>query len=921
MKNAVRLACLVLFTLATALFSFGQTGSTTVVGGGILSWNYTSHNSVCGTSNPGNIPFTEFDFSGFVYNGQSLSGTAAYIDVAQVPGCPPQGPEPTGGLTLAGSDFTITFFPQDGGSGSATIISTISGFINPKFVILGVTYAPPGNQSFVQYANSSTQGTSTSYGMSFTSDAGYAVSLSSTRPGKFTIPNIGGDVGWSLMSTKTFSQDFTNEADSSSSIALSSSSSWITKVPGPFDPYAGVNHDFDVIWIWLNPLLNFTIQQGATNSTTWTGYSFDADDVPEMDIYGVYLGWLDGHLSTPGPASSDPTPLERIWAGNSANEQVWPAGTSPALDDTDFAMIAAQDPFSDPNYRVTVPSTPAGNITSSDGRYTLTGNQIVDYEQPGPGGQPFNQVLTESTTSTQTAGQGVKKTYKTSYSKQQKFTGSLFDDTFSKEVTDSSSLSTTNQWSVTNDSQTGTTATGSVTGPPCVASGTGCSPVYIGPTEFEVFKDNIYGTYLFYPVGATLQSVTIAPADASITKGATQQFTATGNYSDGSTKNLTSAMAWTSSNTAAVTISSSGLATGVTGGSTTIQATSSIVSGSTTLTVQVATLISLAVTPANSSVAKGSTKQYTATGTYSDNSTQNLTGSVVWTSSNTGVASITTGGLATGVAAGTATIQATLGSVAGSTGLTVTTTTTPSITTISPASGPEGTLVTVTGTNFGATQGTSVIKFNGLVASVTTWSNTQITVAVPRGATTGNVAVLVNGVASNGKTFTVSGALTITTVAPTSGPEGTLVTVTGTNFGATQGTSTIKFNGLVATPTTWSNTKITVAVPKGATTGNVAVLVNKVATNGITFTVTGALTITSISPTAGAVGATVTITGTNFGSTRGTSTVKFNGKLVATYTSWSATSIKVVVPSGATTGNVVVLVNGVASNGQTFTVQ
>src|SRR5262249_37221013 len=78
-------------------------------------------------------------------------------------------------------------------------------------------------------------------------------------------------------------------------------------------------------------------------------------------------------------------------------------------------------------------------------------------------------------------------------------------------------------------------------------------------------------------------------------------------------------------------------------------------------------------------------------------------------------------------------------------------------------------------------------------------------------------------------------------------------------------------------------------------------------------------TIASLSPTTGAVGATVTITGTNFGATQGTSLVKFNG-VTATPTSWSATSIATPVPAGATTGNVTVTVGGGASNGVTFTV-
>src|SRR6266849_1381911 len=78
-------------------------------------------------------------------------------------------------------------------------------------------------------------------------------------------------------------------------------------------------------------------------------------------------------------------------------------------------------------------------------------------------------------------------------------------------------------------------------------------------------------------------------------------------------------------------------------------------------------------------------------------------------------------------------------------------------------------------------------------------------------------------------------------------------------------------------------------------------------------------TITSLTPNSGAVGASVTIAGSNFGATQGTSTVTFNGT-TATATSWSATSIVAVVPTGATTGNVVVTVSGLASNGKSFTV-
>jgi IPT/TIG domain len=173
-----------------------------------------------------------------------------------------------------------------------------------------------------------------------------------------------------------------------------------------------------------------------------------------------------------------------------------------------------------------------------------------------------------------------------------------------------------------------------------------------------------------------------------------------------------------------------------------------------------------------------------------------------------------------------------------------------SITSVTPNSGAVGTSVMIDGTNLGAAQVTSTVTFNGTAATPTSWSGTSIAVAVPSGATTGNVVVTVNGVASNGVSFTVTAAApSITSLSQTSGPVGTAVTITGTNFGTTQGTSTVTFNGTAATPTSWSGTSIAVAVPSGATTGNVVVTVNGVASNGVSFTVTtsGSITVT-ISP-------------------------------------------------------------------------
>jgi hypothetical protein len=243
--------------------------------------------------------------------------------------------------------------------------------------------------------------------------------------------------------------------------------------------------------------------------------------------------------------------------------------------------------------------------------------------------------------------------------------------------------------------------------------------------------------------------------------------------------------------------------------------------------------------------------------------------------------------------------------------------TAPSVTSLSPGSGTVGTSVTITGTNFNATQGASTVTFNGIAATATGWSPTSIVAMVPSGATTGNVVVTVGGTASSGSSFTV--APSMTSLSPTSGAVGTTVTISGTSFGPSQGTSTVTFNGTAAIPTSWGASSITVPVPSAATTGNVVVTVGGVASNGLNFTVVPAPTITSLNPTSGGAGASVTITGTNFGATQGASTITFNGT-AGTPTTWGATSIVVPVPSGATTGNVVVTVGGVASGGSTFTV-
>src|SRR5208282_3344246 len=262
--------------------------------------------------------------------------------------------------------------------------------------------------------------------------------------------------------------------------------------------------------------------------------------------------------------------------------------------------------------------------------------------------------------------------------------------------------------------------------------------------ELRIYNSALSASQIQQIYEATLTSIVVTPANSSIAAGATQQFTATGDYSDGSQQNLTNSVTWNSSSTAVATISSSGMATGVATGSTTIQATSGSINGSTGLTVTPPpTLVSIAVTPANSSVAAERTLQFTATGTYSDGSQQNLTSSVSWTSTNTAAATISTTGLATGVATGSTTIQAASGSINGSTGLTVT----PAPTLVSIAVTPANPSIASGATQQFTATGTYSDGIQQNLTSSVGWTSTNTAVAtissagLATGVTTGSTTI------------------------------------------------------------------------------------------------------------------------------------------------------------------------------------
>src|SRR5690349_16817122 len=162
-------------------------------------------------------------------------------------------------------------------------------------------------------------------------------------------------------------------------------------------------------------------------------------------------------------------------------------------------------------------------------------------------------------------------------------------------------------------------------------------------------------------VNPTLTSVTVSPATPSIEQSKTVQMTATGTFDDGSTKALTTSVQWSTSDATIAQVSTSGLVTASSAatGTTTLTATSGTISGSTSVTVVLAGIVSIAVSPTNPSITVGGNQQFSALATVQGGGTQDITTSVTWTSSNTSVATIDSSGNATALAAGTTQITAT----------------------------------------------------------------------------------------------------------------------------------------------------------------------------------------------------------------------------------------------------------------------
>jgi len=342
------------------------------------------------------------------------------------------------------------------------------GNMSPKYIVLGIMYAPPGSKSSVSYTQTQAVGASSQFTNSFSS--GTTVSTSLGISGSF------GSKGVAFTGSGTFtnSTGYTVEADSLSTYTVNKTIGSVLGISGPLSNIIGVDHDYDTFIVWLNPQINMSVSALATN-LLWNGYTFNLADpysnANTPDIIYLTLFCLKNPFLNPN-CTTDNARASRSWDTSGVG----------GLTLADYQTIAQRDPFyktpqydpdSDPLYR-----------------FTPTG-QVAEYPLPSPeGGQYFGSGNYNYSIAS-TDGQGATDSYQVS-------TGIdiSLKDIIGLEFKDTNTLSLQTKWSLTQNFTAGQTAQWTIYGPLATDNyPTG------SPTSFDVYQDNVYGTFMFYAPG------------------------------------------------------------------------------------------------------------------------------------------------------------------------------------------------------------------------------------------------------------------------------------------------------------------------------------------------------------------------------------------------------------------------------------
>jgi hypothetical protein len=447
----------------------------------------------------------------------------------------------------------------------------------PKYQVLGVVYAPPGAASNVTYSNSTMVGSS--HSIVTTSSSTSTVTSSTTSGFSF--------LGFGSSTTNTTSDSWTYSDVLSQSVALTTTNGNSIATMGPVSSALGVNHDNDIIYIWLNPVMDTFLSAPTVNGSVttyplqWEGYQFNSCDLSDaqdgVNFYQLMNGcdpnqypfpdiiaipvWCLKNPFYPGQNCAQWYPyVSRSWDLNVwGKDPVTGVLLGPGLTLQDYADILQADPFItqtlvannsqtsqsqlntlyrytnpchptygvnlDPNDTEVIPNPtaflapykgvwPATYCGASSAGVSLAGQTMarfdpfdtVQYPEPGINGQPQtysgnfsnNEVSTYGVTATDTHTHSYDTNTTTSFA----FTVSygiagISSSLMSAGFNFGSSSGSGNSW--TDAQAIGTTSTNSETNTASYSiTGPALSDNYQGPTTFNVYKDNVYGTFAFY---------------------------------------------------------------------------------------------------------------------------------------------------------------------------------------------------------------------------------------------------------------------------------------------------------------------------------------------------------------------------------------------------------------------------------------
>ena len=317
--------------------------------------------------------------------------------------------------------------------------------VNPKYLVLSVAYSPPGSQSNIDYGSSTTLGARVSISNSFTSNIGVSNTL--TFGQDFTIGS---------------SANFSQKAQDTQTVTVEKTTGNDIIIPGPRNSLDGIDHNEDVVFVWLNP--KFNIAPDSRTSLLFNGLDVDPRDPvsPNMDVVQLTVRELkDPSLINPGDASR----LQRSWS---------PTG---ALTAGDFNAILARDPFAN------------GSTAIDPGRFDLLPVGPIDYRPADPGGQPITQRVTLRLQAASTQSQSATFTTTLKFDESgSNFSLDLFNGSLTEEHKLNQTLEFTNTVSLDQTTTANQTTTLNLTGP---AVG------YQGPTAVQVYQDSLFGTLLF----------------------------------------------------------------------------------------------------------------------------------------------------------------------------------------------------------------------------------------------------------------------------------------------------------------------------------------------------------------------------------------------------------------------------------------